>query len=342
MDQPIRIGIVAPSAKVPQVELKLGLERIRQEGFSVDLHPQCKKSHLFFAGTDEERAGAFFEYAKDSAHSVIWCARGGHGALRMLPRLESLEKQFGIPPRKLLVGYSDVTALMEFVRKRWGWATLHAPMPSLRKFSILSDLDWQAMKNWIQGQEAQAPWANTRLQYWTPAPSNPIEGKLVGGNLTVWNCLLSTRFQASADDCILFLEDVDESLYRIDRAMQQLLLSGSLDRVRAIVLGNFLNCKDYSPLVLKSAPKGGDKKRLKLLSAPKPKDLKPLRKVMKELPTLQAIFAEIGQTLKIPIAYGLPVGHGPGVSPLPLGGTYQLDSQGRLKLLKWDWTGTKS
>src|SRR5262249_15111628 len=139
-------------------ELKLGVEKIRQEGFSVQVHPQCFKSHLFFAGTDQERSTAFFEYASDSQHSVIWCARGGHGAIRMLPLLEHLSEKNGIPRKKLLVGYSDVTALMEFVRRRWGWSTLHAPMPSLRKFSILTESDWGAMRHWISGQNTVAPW----------------------------------------------------------------------------------------------------------------------------------------------------------------------------------------
>jgi muramoyltetrapeptide carboxypeptidase len=330
-----KIGIVAPSSKIPSVELKLGIKKIQQEGFSVRAHPQCKKSHLFFAGTDEERVSAFLEFAYDPDIEVVWCARGGHGALRLLPLIEKSFLTRGAPPRKLLVGYSDITALMEYVRKKWGWQTLHAPMPSMRKFSILDPADWRALSSWIQRKTVEAPWEKKTLQFWTHPPQEAIEATLVGGNLTVWNCMLGTPFQASAKDSILFLEDVDESLYRIDRMLQQLLLSESLKGIRGIVLGNFLNCRDGAPLVLKKAPP--EKNRFKHLTSPKPKDLKPLRKVMKEKPVLQEIFSRVGRELGIPVAYGLPVGHGPEVSPLPLGAHYRLTPSGHLELVNWDW-----
>ena len=330
-----RIGIVAPSSKVPRVELKMGVERIREEGFKVDVHSQCYRSHLFFAGTDQERAAAFFEYAKSPDHSVIWCARGGHGTTRLLPLLQKLALDSGMPQKKLLVGYSDSTALMEYVRAYWGWSTLHAPMPSLRKFSLLGPADWQAMSGWLEGQDVVAPWAETRLKFWVNPPKAAIHGPLVGGNLSVWNCLLATRFQPAVQGSLLFLEDVDENLYRIDRMLQHLLNTGSLKGIRAVVLGNFLNCRDPVPQVLKSMPSPRLKSRI--LSTPQPKELRPLRKTLKELSALREIFTEFGNRLGVPVAYGLPVGHGPEVSPLPLGASYTLSAQGFLNLDSWDW-----
>ncbi|MEO5968896.1 MAG: LD-carboxypeptidase [Bdellovibrionia bacterium] len=330
-----RIGVVAPSSKVPRVELKLGVERIREEGFKVDIHSQCYLSHLFFAGTDEERAAAFFEYAKCPDHQVIWCARGGHGSTRLLPILQKLALDSGVPKKKLLVGYSDATALMEYVRSYWGWSTLHAPMPSMRKFSLLPKSDWLAMSGWIEGQNVEAPWAKTQLKFWTNPPTAPIHGPLMGGNLAVWNCLIGTRFQPAVKGHILFLEDVDENLYRIDRMLQHLLNTGSLKGIKAVVLGNFLNCRDLVPSVLKSAP--SPKLKSRVLKAPEAKELRPLRKTMNELATLQKIFTEFGDRLGVPVAFGLPVGHGPAVSALPLGATYTLSAQGFLKLDNWDW-----
>lgn len=336
MSKTIEIGIIAPSAKVPNVELKLGIDRIRKEGFLVDEHRQCREGHLFFAGTDQQRSEAFFEFAKSQNHQVIWCARGGHGAIRLLPILRKLAQQHGVPEKKLLVGYSDVTALMELVRNEWGWSTLHAPMPSLRKFSILDDTDWTAMVGWIRGRSMVPPWGQKKLTFWANRPTSPIQGKVVGGNLTVWTSLVGTPFQGQTDGRILFFEDVDESLYRIDRMLQQLKLSGVFQGVRAIVLGNFLNCKDYSPQVLRAAPTQRTQQRV--LTAPKPKELKPLRKVLPELNTLRQMFGELGESLGIPVAYGLPVGHGPEVSPMPLGAEYQLTPEGFLELMNWDWT----
>lgn len=329
------IGIIAPSAKVPQVELKLGLERLRQEGFQVKVHPQCRESDLFFAGTDLSRAKAIWDFACDRQTSILWAARGGHGAIRILPFLKSWTQKKGVPPKKLWIGYSDSTALMEFVRSEWGWATLHGPMPSLRKFSLLEGRDWQALVSWMRKEETPTPWQNNKLHFWTKRPKNPIEAIVVGGNLTVWNCLLGTPFQASCKNSMLFLEDVDESLYRIDRMMQQLLLSGSLSQTKAILLGNFMNCKDHSPSVLKKMPKPNQLG--KLLITPGAKDLKPLRKTFSQCTALQRIFTEIGNQLNIPVAFGLPVGHGPEVSAMPMGAKYRLLTDGRFELLSWDW-----
>src|SRR5690348_12051998 len=102
MPRKVSIGIVAPSSVVPQVELALGVEKIREAGFSVKVHPQCKSRHFLYAGRDDERAKVFYDSAIDSASSVIWCARGGYGANRLLPWLERMTAERGIPEKKLL------------------------------------------------------------------------------------------------------------------------------------------------------------------------------------------------------------------------------------------------
>jgi muramoyltetrapeptide carboxypeptidase len=317
------------------VELKLGVEKIRSHGFRVSVHPQCKKSDLFFAGTDEERSSAFFEYAMSDEYSALWCARGGSGAIRLLPFLKTFAAQRGIPPKKLLIGYSDATVLMEYVRRHWGWSILHAPMPSMRKFPLISDLDWSALTQWVDQRPSSAPWQDVRLSFWVNPPQAPIQGDLLGGNLTVWNGLLGTPYAPRPGKSLLFFEDVDENLYRIDRMLQQQVLSGAWDQVKALVLGNFLNCRDYAPLVLKASPSSRSMKRV--LTTPTPQELKPLRKSFAEQEALKKIWSDVGHRLGVPVAFGLPVGHGPEVSPLPLGASYRLSPQGRLELLKWDW-----
>ncbi len=334
----ITIGIIAPSSKVPQVELQIGVKAIREWGFKVRVHPICKKSHLFYAGTDEERATAFLEYATDPSVDVLWAARGGSGAIRILRHLDDWVAKNGVPAKKLFVGYSDSTALMEYVRQNWGWSILHGPMPSMRTFSLLSESDKSALSTWIghgSVDRREAPWKR-RLEFWANRPASPLEGTLLGGNLTVWNGLLGTPYQpkldsSKSDRAILFFEDVDESLYRIDRMLQQQVLSGALDRkhVQAIVLGNFLNCRDQVPSVLRAGVKN--------LRAPKPRELQPLRKVLNEKTTLRKIWSDVGARLGIPVAFGLPVGHGPEVSPLPLGARYTLHPDGKFELVEWEW-----
>src|ERR1035437_8184066 len=134
------IGIVAPSSVVPQYEFSEGLKRLRAEKrIEVRVHPQCRKMELFFAGSDEDRAHAFLEMAMDPEIHVLWCARGGYGAYRLLPLLDQFTPQGRTPPRKLIVGYSDATLLLEYARSRWGWSALHGPMPGLLSFLEITE-----------------------------------------------------------------------------------------------------------------------------------------------------------------------------------------------------------
>src|SRR5689334_5353815 len=99
-----RIGIVAASSVVPPVEFEAGVAHLRDNGFDVRVHGAVLRQHFTFAGTDEQRAGALVEFAHDPAIDVVWLARGGYGATRLLPMLDRLTATRGKPPRKLLVG----------------------------------------------------------------------------------------------------------------------------------------------------------------------------------------------------------------------------------------------
>jgi len=335
------IGVVAPSSPVPQVELGLAVKRLKDSGFSVRLHPQLKRRSLFFAGTDIERAQAFFDLACDPKVSVVWCARGGYGAVRLLQWLEQMAAERGMPAKKLLVGYSDITALMEFVRKHWGWSTLHGPMLGLREFSILPEAHYRPLVKLVSGDQAALPFAARKLKFITAPPTSPIRAEMVGGNLTVWTSLIGTRYAGITRGKILFFEDIDEPLYRVDRLMQQVALSGGLDEVKAIVLGTFQQCNDGSPMVLKPGVLQGKRTQSQIervLRKANKTELRPLRPVMDARKALREIFGSIGACYGIPVAEGLPVGHGPDYPPLPLGAKYELGRDGRLELLDWDWT----
>jgi muramoyltetrapeptide carboxypeptidase len=335
----VKIGVVGPSFVIPEVEFRMGLAQIKEAGISTVVHRQCKKRHRFFAGTDEERARAFFEFAIDPRFSAVWCGRGGYGAARILPLLEKMAADRGVPERKLLLGYSDATALIEFVRTRWGWETLHSPMPGMRKFCAQTQSEWKSLVGFITGdRKHQAPWEKKPLKFAGKKPSLPVEGQLVGGNLTVWTSLLGTPYAPMPKNKILFFEDTDESLYRLDRMAQQLWMAGGLKGARAIVLGNFQNCKDAVARVLASEPKKESEKK-RLLLDPRPEELVPLRGKLDADKEILRIFKDIADRAEIPLAYGLPVGHGPGIASLPLGAEYRLGRDGTLQLENWRWRG---
>jgi len=313
----------------------MGLQVLKDAGVTFRVHRQVKKKHLFYAGTEEERAQAFFDFAVDASISVLWCARGGYGAGQLLRFLDRMTAEHGIPEKKLLVGYSDASSLMEYVQAKWGWSALHAPMPGLRDFSALSGSELGAVLDLIQGKFTKTPTGKHSLKFFGPKPKHDVQGPLMGGNLAVWTSLLGTPYAPRLKGRILFLEEVTESLARIDRMVQQLVDSGGLERVHAIVLGTFTRCHDSASRVLKAVPPAKSRKRV--LAAPKPSELVPLRKEVSLAKGLQEIFGEVGDRFGIPIAYGLPVGHGNGHAPLPLGAHYKLTPSGRLEMLKWCW-----
>jgi muramoyltetrapeptide carboxypeptidase len=315
MSQPIPVGIFAGSSVVPQIEFRAGVEHLRKNGFEPRIQSQVLAEEFIFPGSDAERARAFHELATDPSISILWAARGGYGATRLIPLLEQLP----VPKtKKLLVGYSDVTVLHEFVRQRWGWSTLHAPMPAASNFDSLDPAEWKAIVHYVRGEQADPPWQHATLSWMTAPPAKPLRGELIGGNLSLWAAMAGTSVAASGKGKIIFLEDIGEAFYRIDRMMVQLKQSGAFKDAAAVVLGDFTNCNDEDNQCL-ADPATGAKKSL--------------RKVWTQAEAFPHIFAELG----VPVAQGLPVGHGPNYAPLPLGATYELSPAGKLRLLEWDW-----
>jgi muramoyltetrapeptide carboxypeptidase len=330
----MRVGIVAPASVVGQVELGLGIEHLTAAGFDVVRHPQCARQHFTFAGTDEERAAAIWEVANDPSIDVLWSARGGYGAVRLLPMLEALTKERGAPAKKLLAGYSDITVLHEFVRKHWDWSTLHAAMPA-SDLSVIKPDEWRATVELVKRKHAPLPYEASCLKFMNDAPVKPQAAEVVGGNLSLWASLVGTPWQPDARRKFLFLEDLGEPYYRIDRMFTQVVQSGGLDGAAGLILGDFTDCKDESNTALR-APENEDE-RERIRRDRKSASRIPLRKVYDEQEAFDNIFGAVGKRLGVPVAYGLPVGHGPNFAPLPLGAKYQLTPDGGLQLLEWDW-----
>lgn len=321
MTDTIPVGIFAASSVVPQVEFAAGVEHLRANGFDPRIQAQVANEHFMFAGNDVERATAIYDLAIDPKIPVLWAARGGYGAARLIPQLKHLTVKLGGPTqKKLLVGYSDVTVLHEFVRREWGWHTLHAPMPAASHFATLDPAEWRAIVGYVRGEgPVDPPWQHATLRWITQPPKKTIQAELIGGNLSLWASMAGTPVAQPAKGKILFLEDVDEPMYRVDRMVTQLDQSGALKKAAAVVLGDFTRCKDEN---------------IQCLARPGSDEKKPLRKVYEQAEAFQRIF-----NLGVPVAADLPVGHGPRYAPLPLGARYELTPAGNLRLLEWSWRG---
>ncbi len=333
-----KIRIVATAFVMSPVELRLGVQRLEEAGFQVEIDSRCLRQAGLFAGNDWERAQALIEAFYDSDCDIVWMARGGYGGARLLPLLEHAARKRGLPERKkLLVGYSDSTAILGFAREKFGALTLHGPMPGLTGFCRIPEDSFRGLVRALRGEEEfQWVWQKTKLENWGAKPEGKsIEGQLVGGNLAVWSSLRGTPAAEKVRGKILFFEEVDEPLYRIDRDFQQVLASGGLQGVRALVLGTFENCRDVVGQGLWREPET-EKELERMVWKPRDSDKKPLREAVPVEEGLREIFGEVGQRLGIPVWSGLPVGHGAaGQNPLPLGARYRITSAGHLELLRW-------
>lgn len=321
----IKIGVIAPSSMIPKVEFQIGVHFLESKGYSVKTHPTVFQNHLLYSATDEARAKAFLEYAFDKDLNILWCARGGYGATHLLPYLEraTLKKK---PPFKALFGYSDATALLEFTRTHWGWKTFHSPMPSFRSFSVLPKHEWALLEQSIQKCFPSYSYSLKPLHL-EPSFKN-TKAPLVGGNLAVWNSLVGTPYEGKAENCFLLLEEIGENIGRINRMLHQLEQSGGLKKVKALLLGDFVDCNDTAPLALKSSSLMHSSLTSDFLASPPSKSLAPIRKTLPSQKALDLIFKEFGQRFKLSIFKGLPVGHGKHQAALELGRTYSLTKTG--------------
>ncbi len=233
----MRIACIAPSGRVAIDALHAGCRRLKRVfGVTPWIHPACYEEDGFYAGSDRVRALALYESAFEA--DILWCARGGSGAMRLLPLLDTMKAP---PSNKLLVGFSDATALFDYVRSRWGWSTLHAPMPATRMFASMRVAHLQELEKYLTGH-VKCVWRLERH-----GPSCQVRAPLIGGNLAVLSHLMGTDFEPFHTQSILFLEDIDEPFYKIARMLTQFKLSPKFrDSVRAIVLGSFSGCRDTS------------------------------------------------------------------------------------------------
>ncbi|MBI5481885.1 MAG: LD-carboxypeptidase [Deltaproteobacteria bacterium] len=271
-----RVAVVAPSGPFDRESFDQGLALVAQRYVPV-FTDRLYQKHRYLAGTDEARLAELQAAVDDESVRAVFTARGGYGAMRLLPAL----RLAGRPPRPL-VGFSDVTAL-HAVAQLAGWRSLHGP--NLTHLATQPRDVVERLFALLEGR-AVPPLAGT-----TALIPGTAEGPLVGGNLSVFTRLLGTPFLPPRQGALLFLEDVGERPYRLDRMWTHLRLAGALDGLIGLVLGDFNNCEEP----------GGDYSCLEVLTA---------------------LAKEIG----LPCAAGFPVGHGAVNHPLPLGARVRLNA----------------
>ena len=281
-----RISLVAPAGPLQKPEeLSRAQENVRALGWEPVVAPHATQRTGYLAGHDRDRLNDINSALRDPKIDALWCLRGGYGMIRILPGVD-YDALSRAP--KAIIGYSDITALHAAVQRKCRLITYHGPTAR----EALTDFSRDSLERAVVEQTDSCGSAPNAREI------NPgkAEGILVGGNLAVLASLCGTAFAPDMTDGILILEDINEPVYRIDRMLQQLLLSGTLNGCKAIVFGECVKCADDA----------GGGVRL-----------------------FDEVLGEIALELGVPCLAGVPVGHISEQWTIPLGATAQLDTKTR-------------
>ena len=230
-----KVAIFCPAGIIDRQRVVDAAEVLKNWGLEVEIGETVGATHFNFAGSDQMRADEFQFYLDDVDTKAIFCARGGYGSARMID-LVSFENFVEQP--KWIVGYSDVTAIHNHINKNFGIETIHSVMPS----EFLS-----GFKESTQSLQAILFGKDIRYQFPSHDLNVPgtIRGNFIGGNLTLVHSMLGSISQLNTTNTILFLEDVGERLYNIDRMMVSLKRAGMLSKLAGVVVGGFTGSTGY-------------------------------------------------------------------------------------------------
>jgi muramoyltetrapeptide carboxypeptidase len=291
------VGIVTPASPPVDPEgIDRALATVERLGFKPLLAPNARKRLGYLAGTDAQRAeDLMYLFARKNVRA-LFCLRGGYGVSRLLSRLDYT---FIRQNPKILAGYSDITALHCALQKKAGLISFHAPMlgPDLSQ-STLPDFTLDSFIRTLT--EASSPGGichGHAKKGVTVVAAGVASGRLVGGNLTLLCSTLGTPYQPSFRRRVLFLEEIDEAPYRVDRLLTQLLNAGLLQQVVGIAIGSMKGCLDSKA-----------------------------RHSHEYRQNVEDVLKDRLQPLEIPVLSGLPFGHTTYHATLPCGAKATIDT----------------
>jgi muramoyltetrapeptide carboxypeptidase len=257
-----RIEVVAPGFRCSDELLLRGVEFLRGLGLVPRVPPALFGKDLLCANTDRVRFAQLRRALAARDSHGIWCVRGGYGAMRLVPALLDLAP----PRRKLFIGYSDATTLHYFLNLHWNWPSLHGPLLDRLGTGQVDTQELGELEAVLLAGQSEVAFAELIPLNGSARRARRIRGRVFGGNLAVLQTIAGTALQRRGRE-ILFLEDIGERGYRVDRMLQHLLQSGMLRGVQAIVLGDFIGGQepDGRNLVLPVLERFADEQGLPML-----------------------------------------------------------------------------
>jgi muramoyltetrapeptide carboxypeptidase len=229
------VDIVAPGFRCSDEDLGKAVAFLNAWDLQARVPADLFAPDLLCASSDERRCAHLRAALSASDSRAVWCVRAGYGAIRFV---EQLYADAPPPTAKLFIGYSDVTTLHHLLNHHWHWPSLHAPLLDRLGQGTARQEELVELRDALFGNLTQIVFANLVPLNAAARGHGCITGTVTGGNLTVLQTMLGTPWQ-HAHDGILFLEDIGERGYRIDRTLQHLRLAGAFQHLRAIVFGNF-------------------------------------------------------------------------------------------------------
>ncbi len=233
------VALIAPASCSEEEKVKIAAESLRCLGLFPKIYPSCFCSHGYFAGNDERRAADLNAAFADREVKGIFCLRGGYGTTRLLHRLD-YETIAGNP--KVFCGYSDITALHAVFNQLCGFVTFHAPMPG-RDYTTMDEFSMCSLRDWLFGEPREGALQIPHGTSVTSLYDGSACGRLVGGNLSLLVATLGSPYEIDMHDAILFIEETDEELYKVDRMLTALALAGKFAQCNGILLGSFSGCE---------------------------------------------------------------------------------------------------
>jgi muramoyltetrapeptide carboxypeptidase len=267
-----------------------GVDAVRQEGFQVELAPAVHDRKGYLAGDAEKRARDLEDFFCRSDLAAILCARGGFGSIQLLPHFTDRIRSHP----KVFAGYSDVTILLNWLLQRCGMVTFHAPMVAMDFARGLTQRSRDQFWGTLTGEKWM--WQVAVGEIIRPGK---VQGEMMGGCLSVLVTTLGTPYEIDTVDKLLFLEDVGEKPYRVERMLTHLKMAGKLEKLAGLVFGDFTQCDGEGPR------------------------------------DIRAIVGELFHKAPYPVVMGMPAGHGQENLTLPFGVAMALDAyEGTLSLIE--------
>jgi len=229
-----KVRIVAPAKNIEEVHIDNAKQFLREKGFEVEIGTYTLGKHHYFSGTIAERLSDFQFALDDPSIDIILCARGGYGSVQLIDQLDFTK--FKENP-KLIVGYSDITVFHNHVPKHYNLPTVHATAPL--NFSENTPEALDSFLNSLLGRSNTYHIAPTEWNV-----EGEVTAPLIGGNLAILHSLLGTNSDADYQDKILFVEEIGEAIYAVDRMFYAFEKAGKLKQIKGLIVGGMTNMKD--------------------------------------------------------------------------------------------------